>query len=332
MNIKLKLLILCIVITLGFLIYSNLWQSGQSRTERYVRNVLEQELVIQQQRRARIREGCSKLSPGTGFVSSSSPATPSSEVLAALNSSLKYMDHLIVDDVHKMIYCFVPKVASTNWKRVLMALNLNKNIADNPLQILGNETHALNLFSTLDKHTNVTQVYDKLRTYLTFMFVRDPFERLLSAYRNKFQITWSDYFRLRYGRLIIQSLRANATDQSRSKGDDVSFTEFLTYVTKLSRDRNLVDFNEHWRPIYNLCFPCLVDYDVIGKSETLVTDADHVLWTAGLLDSVQFPRREQTYNSVPTSVLMKRYYEDIEATLLDQISMLYKRDIQLFAY
>jgi len=245
-----------------------------------------------------------------------------------------YLDHLIVDEINKLIYCFVPKVASTNWKRVLLALNLKSNPFDsqiNPLFIKGNESHVPKAFKTLNQY-NITEIAHKLRYYMKFMFVRHPYERLLSAYRNKLEHTYSDYFRNRFGRKIVKQLRQNPTNESLEKGHDVTFSEFLIYITTLNTSDHKKEFNEHWRPIYDLCLPCLVDYDLIGKYETLHNDAQLVLWKARVMDLIKFPKREETYSNQPSSDLIWQYYSNISQSLIDRIATIYSEDLQLFQY
>uniref|UniRef100_A0A3Q3XC54 Carbohydrate sulfotransferase n=1 Tax=Mola mola TaxID=94237 RepID=A0A3Q3XC54_MOLML len=94
------------------------------------------------------------------------------------------LKHLIVDDKHNLIYCYVPKVACTNWKRVLMVLTSDGRLTS-PLDIPANEAHVAGNLHTLSEFS-VPEINHRLRSYLKFIFAREPFERLVSAYRNKF--------------------------------------------------------------------------------------------------------------------------------------------------
>uniref|UniRef100_A0A2K6TK04 Carbohydrate sulfotransferase n=1 Tax=Saimiri boliviensis boliviensis TaxID=39432 RepID=A0A2K6TK04_SAIBB len=90
--------------------------------------------------------------------------------------------HVLVDDTHGLLYCYVPKVACTNWKRVLLALS-GKARGD-PRAIPAHEAHAPGRLPSLADFSPA-EINRRLRAYLTFLFVREPFERLASAYRNK---------------------------------------------------------------------------------------------------------------------------------------------------
>ncbi|XP_058050057.1 carbohydrate sulfotransferase 11-like [Ahaetulla prasina] len=60
--------------------------------------------------------------------------------------------HLVVDDVHEMLYCYVPKVACTNWKKVLMVLT-GKGKYQDPLEIPAHEAHVPANLRTLSEYS-----------------------------------------------------------------------------------------------------------------------------------------------------------------------------------
>ena len=116
------------------------------------------------------------------------------------------------------------------------------------------------------------ELRSRLKEYAKFMFVRHPMERLVSAYRDKFvnnNRSQEKWFFSRYGRKIIKRYRANATRESFAKGHDVTFAEFVQYVIDLPRSNHHIMFDNHWRPMHDLCFPCAIQYDgkIYSKNE-----------------------------------------------------------------
>jgi len=77
----------------------------------------------------------------------------------------------------------------------------------------------------------------------------------------------------------LQKYRPNATEESLKNGDDVTFREFVDFVTD---DAENGTRNEHWKPIYDLCQPCIINYNLISKYESLVEDATEVLERIGV--------------------------------------------------
>ncbi|XP_014324938.2 carbohydrate sulfotransferase 11-like isoform X1 [Xiphophorus maculatus] len=237
------------------------------------------------------------------------------------------LKHLIVDDKHGLIYCYVPKVACTNWKRVLMVLSSNGRYSD-PLAIPANEAHVAGNLRTLSDFS-VTEINQRLRSYLKFIFVREPFERLVSAYRNKFTRNYNTAFHKRYGTKIIRRHRANPQPEALEKGNDVSFREFIQYLVDPQTQRE-EPFNEHWERVHSLCHPCLIHYDVVGKYETLEPDAHAVLRLAGVEGKVQFPTSSKSTRT--DGNMAARFFKHISPFYQKKLFNLYRMDFLLFNY
>ena len=73
-----------------------------------------------------------------------------------------------------------------------------------------------------------------LATYFKFTFVCEPFERLLSAYKDKFVDTRSEdrKHRVRHGREILKNYRPNASRCSFEEFNDIRITEFMECIVQ----------------------------------------------------------------------------------------------------
>lgn len=235
--------------------------------------------------------------------------------------------HLYVHEKHKMLYCFVPKVGCSNWKRVLMVLAGIKPETDG---ISSDEAHFKNGMKRLSGMSKEEQQF-RLDTYTKFAFARHPFVRILSAYRNKYadiNVYRKDkYFHI-FSKRILKKYRTNATPEELRTGENITWHEWVQYLTD-PKERS--GFDDHWQEIYQMCSPCKIRYDYIGKLESVADDAKYMLTTLELDDKVSYPARA---NSHPTnsSQTYDRFFGDLTVDSLRKLWNVYSLDFELFGY
>ena len=179
-------------------------------------------------------------------------APPQLELLT--NTEYEFlMKHLLVSENAKLIYCYVPKVGCSNWKRLLATIE-------------GHEVRKLSGYSRRE------QMF-MLKHYYKMAFVRHPIDRLVSAYRNKFGEI--ETFQSRFGVNIVEEFRPQS-EMRTGLGNDVTFQEFVEYLYA-QRNISREFWNEHWSPMVNLCQPCLVHFNGIGEYQVINLSSLHLV-------------------------------------------------------
>ncbi|XP_035294956.1 carbohydrate sulfotransferase 9 isoform X4 [Cricetulus griseus] len=242
-------------------------------------------------------------------------------------SNLFHMvSRIFVEDKHKILYCEVPKAGCSNWKRVLMILN---GLASSALNISHDTVHYGKHLKTLDSF-DLKGVYMRLNTYTKAVFVRDPMERLVSAFRDKFEHP-NSYYHPVFGKAIIKKYRPDAREEALNNGSGVKFKEFVSYLLDAHRP---VGMDIHWERVSKLCYPCLINYDFIGKFETLEEDASYFLQLIGAPAELKFPTFKDRHSSDErTSAHMVRHYlKDLSPEERQSIYDFYHLDYLMFNY
>ncbi|XP_064171693.1 carbohydrate sulfotransferase 12-like [Anguilla rostrata] len=245
------------------------------------------------------------------------------------------LDHLIVDDRHGIIYCYVPKVACSHWKRVMIVLS--ETLLDNgvpyrdPMDVPLEQVHEIKVHLTLNKFSRRLRKV-KLKNYTKFLFVRDPFVRLISAYRDKLATANEDFYR-RFSTVMLKRYGnysnppASVVDAFRS-GIQPSFSHFIQYLLDPKTEKQR-PFNEHWKQVYRLCHPCQIKYDFIGKLETVDEDAEHLLRILQVDNIIHFP---PSYNNRTTSSWQQYWFSSIPYESTRKLYKLYEPDYKFFGY
>uniref|UniRef100_A0A8C4RXS2 Carbohydrate sulfotransferase n=1 Tax=Erpetoichthys calabaricus TaxID=27687 RepID=A0A8C4RXS2_ERPCA len=236
------------------------------------------------------------------------------------------VSRIYVEDKYKILYCEVPKVGCSNWKRILMVLN---GKAQSATQIVHKDVHYGKHLQRLSSF-NISGIQQRLNSFTKIIVVRDPMERLVSAFRDKFEHP-NSYYHPQYGKIIIKKYRKNATQEALNSGSGVTFKEFVQYILGLS-PAAIID--THWNTINKLCFPCFINYDFIGKFETLEDDANYILRSIGAPTFLKFPSfkdRHPTDEKTSFSIV-KEYMLQLSEKEKNLLFSFYSMDYLMFNY
>ena len=242
--------------------------------------------------------------------------------------SKEYLRHIIVNRKNKIMYCYVPKIANTNFRRVFLHLQGAVSKEAMP-KITGYEIYTKYAKEFLYlKDFNEKQRRKLLKDYKKVIFVREPLERLLSAFRNKFSHPNREQ-RLLYIQKYLEFYK-NHPHKIRQNFEEkpLTFQEFLDYWTDSLEQDSFV--NEHFLPSHELCNPCEIYYDYIGKYENLQEEVRFIFQSLGV--DVQFPQRNDNYSVSSTHDLVENYYQKIPNGLFRRVWNFLQNDSLLFGY
>ncbi|XP_038053020.1 uncharacterized protein LOC119725614 [Patiria miniata] len=230
----------------------------------------------------------------------------------------KYYEHAYANDDHQFIICRELKAASFSWRKVMISLYTKGSLQFRRSQKMGD-------FPIRD-YDDETFMF-KLQNYKKILFVREPFARFLSAYRDKYvELRHFPYYRP-IGMSIIQKYRKNPTPAEIQSGRP-TFEEFTRWVVA----EEVPEGDFHWRPLFNWAHPCHISYDFIGKVETATEDTKYIFKMVGIDKLETFPSTETHHKFSSSADVLEEFYSQLPPDLLPQLVNRYKEEFELFDY
>lgn len=248
-----------------------------------------------------------------------------------LNSHVKQADHLFLDKRNNILYCDVPKAGSSSWLRTLaVSASGGKKSCSSANKIIN--IHKGDFWARCNM-TQLKRIYRKkvetdFSKYFKFMFVRNPYTRLISAYNNKVikynKNSPPDRRVVRY-RILVRSRQYN------DLRTPVTFVEFLRFaIFDNTRRFDRISPDLHWTPATTICIPCGIQYDFIGKLENAERDASFVLSKTNSNISLASLHLSPKRKSELT--LLGEHYRNVDSKLLQKVNHLFTDDFRLFGY
>ena len=181
--------------------------------------------------------------------------------------------------------------------------------------------------------------FERLTMYRKFLVVRQPWERLVSAYRNKLE--GPSGFSNKIRRRMLEDLYPGEHFDS----PIITFPIFVHYILNIYflqkwtlETNDWIMFTVSYSVRYLIYQPNIYEqpliliiffsYDYIAKYKTLTEDSNFVLNTIGAPKNLTFP----SYQPTQTKDLVDKYFAQLSACQIARLIRLYKVDFQMFDY
>ncbi|XP_045512825.1 carbohydrate sulfotransferase 11-like [Pieris brassicae] len=243
-----------------------------------------------------------------------------------------------VDHAHNLVWCNIFKAASSSW---LYKFNI---LGGYEKKFLSRSRYTpLTLARRKFPRPSEDELRDAINTpgVISLLVVREPFVRLLSAYRDKLENISPPFYRKLARTIVTEHRDAASKILGNIKSFGPTFYEFIAYLISKQKSKTIT-FDEHWAPYYQFCSPCAINFTVISKVETLSMDSSYVIQQLGLghLLSPRVKDRRTRLRTVMnksrdgknTSALLRYYFGQINKQMLKDLLDIYGIDFYMFGY
>ena len=249
------------------------------------------------------------------------------------------------DEIHKLAFCQLPKVGTSTWMvHFLNILEMFQNMTQTEVASHVRNRHLINSNFKIptelldDSKTNGKGHFvDSLNRYVenndfvTFGFVRHPFERLVSFYKS--EILRND------GKAI------KVFGYEKWYTNNHTFPSFITLVLDQWRKDQCyglysypcLTVNPHWRPINAQCLYCDVSYNVIGSMDTFSDDVKYIFSRANLTELIDESSRVVHSSKdlqLKTDKLNEThvYFSQLNNNQVVELYKMYRIDFEMFGF
>ena len=173
-----------------------------------------------------------------------------------------------------------------------------------------------------------------------FLVARNPYERLVSAYRDKIlgeAIQYKSSVYAKISRSILSKYRY--VPYIPGITTPPTFTEFVKYIIDEVAQGKELDM--HWTPAYSFCNPCQVDLSHVIKLETFDRDTSWIVQKANLTEFIPQTKKFNGENILKknaakdgqnTASIVHSYIQSLPEEILYDLNNIYKIDFDIFGY
>ena len=235
-----------------------------------------------------------------------------------------------MDKERKILFCLAPKLASTNIRLLFAALN---NVVD-PSKVMDRYNHSRDLQAFRYRFSTVSEAEKEktLATYFKFVMTRNPLERILSAYRNKFenhpinpQVTGVfDNAKIEMIKTYRPKLYAQWEESGRTIKVFPTFNEFIRYLNSHS----YYELDPHFRPLQYICHPCVFHYDFYANLKLMPEEFDR-LFKKFNIPNDSFKNQAAHHD---TGSLVPEYYAKLSKTEKKMVQKFVYQELEFYYY